>query len=78
MCGACSGQCPKGLPIGDMLRILTYADGYGQFPMARDNYLALPATARNVRCNDCSTCPVHCPHGVRVRERLTLAQTWLA
>jgi len=32
MCGACAGQCTQGLPVADMLRILTYADGYGQFP----------------------------------------------
>lgn len=78
MCGACSGQCPKGLPVGDMLRILSYADGYGQFPMARESFLALPAAARSVRCQDCSSCAVQCPHGVRVRDRLTLAQQWLA
>jgi len=78
MCGACAGQCPQGLPVGDMLRILSYADGYGQFPMARDSFLALPEAARRVRCQDCGVCAVQCPNGVRVKERLTLAQNWLA
>lgn len=78
MCGACNGLCPKGLPVGEMLRFLSYADGYGQFPMARQSFLGLPEQVRNVRCQDCAQCVVHCPHGVRVRERLTLAQNWLA
>jgi len=78
MCGACTGQCPEGLPVGEMLRILSYADGYGQFPMARERFRDLPRLAREVRCENCNLCSVHCPHGVRVQERLTLAQNWLA
>src|ERR1039458_5314540 len=30
MCGQCDGQCRQGLPVADMLRFVTYADGYGQ------------------------------------------------
>ncbi len=45
MCGSCSGVCEKGVPVADMLRFLSYAEGYGQFAMARDRYLALPATS---------------------------------
>src|SRR6185369_10388314 len=26
MCGQCSGQCPQGLPVPDVLRFLTYAE----------------------------------------------------
>src|ERR1041385_9210167 len=31
MCGQCDGQCRFGLPVQDVLRFVTYADGYGQF-----------------------------------------------
>jgi hypothetical protein len=78
MCGACSGQCPQGLPVGEMLRILSYADGYRQFPLARERFLELPAPVRSVRCDDCAGCAVHCPNGVRVQDRLRRAQEWLA
>jgi hypothetical protein len=78
MCGACSGQCPQGLPVGDMLRVLSYADGYGQFPLARERFLELPAAAREVRCGDCRSCSVRCPNGVQVRDRLHRAQDLLA
>jgi len=78
MCGECAGQCPKGLPVGDMLRILSYADGYGQFPLARERFLELPQGVREVRCGDCASCAVRCRHGVRVADRLRKAQDWLA
>jgi hypothetical protein len=76
MCGACKGVCDKGVPVPDMLRFASYADGYGQFAMARERYLELPENVRAIRCRDCATCSVDCPHGVRVRERVGQAQEW--
>jgi LSD1 subclass zinc finger protein len=77
MCGACGGVCEKGVPVPDMLRFLVYAEGYGDFPMARRSYLELPREARNVRCADCSHCTVNCPNGVEVQQRLMRAQELL-
>jgi predicted aldo/keto reductase-like oxidoreductase len=76
MCGSCTGVCDKGVPVPDVLRFLTYAEGYGQFAMARDRYLELPAGVRAIRCGDCAACSVDCPNGVRVRERVGRAQEW--
>ena len=78
MCGSCDGKCRQGLPVPDMLRILTYADGYGNFPLARQRFQELPREVASVRCGDCGECAVDCPNGVHVRERLTLAQEMLA
>jgi hypothetical protein len=78
MCGSCTGTCPQGLPVADVLRYLTYADGYGQFALGREKFLALPEEARQVRCRECASCAVRCPNGVRVAERLTRAQEWFA
>ncbi len=78
MCGSCQGQCPQGLPVAEILRHLTYADGYGQFPLARERFLELPREARRVRCEDCTTCQVHCPNGVAVKARLMRAQQLFA
>jgi aryl-alcohol dehydrogenase-like predicted oxidoreductase len=74
MCGECDGACPKGLPVADVLRYLTYAEGYGQFALGREHWTALPAVLRDVRCSDCGACPVRCPHGVDVVRRLSRAQ----
>ena len=78
MCHQCSGQCPKGIPVSDTIRYLSYADFYGQFPLGREYFLELPENVRNVRCADCSSCPVKCPNGVHVTERLIRAQELFA
>lgn len=78
MCGACKGVCDKGVPVPAMLRFLTYAEGYGQFAMARDHFLALPEHVRAMRCSDCDACSVDCPNGVQVRDRVMRAQDLFA
>lgn len=78
MCGTCDGQCVQGLPVPDMLRYAMYADSYGQFPAARQYFQQLPESLRRVRCTECSSCAVHCPNGVAVKQRLAMAQDWLA
>ena len=78
MCGRCEGACPRGLPVADVLRYLTYAEGYGQFGLGREQFLALPAALRDVRCADCEACAVRCPEGVQVARRLTRAQALFA
>jgi hypothetical protein len=78
MCGQCEGVCPKGLPVADLLRFLTYAEGYGQFTLGREGYAALPPALRDVRCSDCARCLVACPQGVEVARRLTRAQELFA
>jgi len=74
MCGRCEGVCPRGLPVQDMLRYLTYAEGYGWFGLGREKYQMLPAATRKVRCGDCTLCPVECPFGVQISARLSRAQ----
>jgi len=78
MCGQCAGTCQKGLPVADVLRYLTYADGYGQFGEGREKFLALSASHQAVRCGDCEACTVQCPHGVRVSDRMARAQDLFA
>src|SRR5512139_2499607 len=78
MCGTCGGACARGVPVPDLLRILTYAEGYGQFALARERFLEIPRPARDVRCSDCVSCSFRCAYGVAVRDRLTHAQEILA
>ena len=78
MCGQCDGACQKGLPVADVLRFLTYADGYGQFALGREHFLELSAQHQTIRCGDCAACTVNCPHGVRVSDRMARAQELFA
>jgi predicted aldo/keto reductase-like oxidoreductase len=78
MCHKCDGACAQGLPVAAILRILTYADGYGQFALARERFRELPVRQTAVRCGNCSQCTVHCPNGVQVASRLARAQELFA
>jgi len=78
MCGKCEGTCAKGLPVADLLRFVTYADGYGQFTLGRERFQELPKSVTSVRCGDCVECSVDCPNGVRVAERVGRAQEMFA
>ena len=77
MCYECKGQCPRGVPVPDVLRFLAYNDFCGDFRQARENFRSLPREIRNVSCNDCSSCSIRCPNGVRVQDRLIRAQDLL-
>ncbi|MBZ5562968.1 MAG: aldo/keto reductase [Acidobacteriia bacterium] len=78
MCGACGGVCEKGIPVPDVLRFLTYAEGYGQFALGREQFLKLGPEVAVVRCADCEHCTVQCPYGVQVAPRLRRAQELFA
>ena len=78
MCYECEGQCPKGLPVTDMLRFLAYHDFCGNYHQAAMSFAGLSREIRDVRCSDCSSCAIQCPNGVHVQERLVRAQTLLA
>ncbi len=78
MCGACGGVCERGVPVPDVLRFLTYAEGYGQFALARQRFLELPRLVRDIRCSSCASCSVRCAYQVAVRDRLIRAQEVLA
>jgi len=74
MCYRCEGQCPKGAAVPETIRYLSYADFYGQFGLGREHFAMLPETARAIRCGECRSCPVACPNGVHVAERMIRAQ----
>ena len=78
MCGTCGGVCAKGVRVADMLRFLAYAEGYRDFPLARQSYLELPEADRSIHCADCRSCTVDCPNGVQVRDRLIRARELFA
>ena len=78
LCGACTGQCPAGVKVADIMRYLLYHDGYGHRERAASLYRGLPAGASAAACGDCAGCKAVCPWGVPVRERLERAHAVLA
>jgi hypothetical protein len=78
MCGECEGSCAKSLPVADVLRCLTYADGYGQFALGRESFNQLTSGKAGVRCAGCAECTVKCPFGVQVSSSMARAQEMFA
>ncbi len=78
MCGACGGVCEKGVPVPDVLRFLTYAEGYGQFALGREHFLQLGPQVAAVRCADCERARSSVLTGSRSPARLRRAQEWFA
>jgi predicted aldo/keto reductase-like oxidoreductase len=78
LCGECAGQCRQGLPVQDVLRFATYAEGYGQFALGRERYLELHPSHAQAKCGDCPNCTVNCPYGVKVAREMARAQEMFA
>jgi hypothetical protein len=52
------GPVPGRPSVADVIRFASYSDGCGQFQLARESFLSLPAEIRAVRCSDCATCAI--------------------
>ncbi len=65
-CQECLDACPRGVPIGDVLRSRMYAVDYGDLALARSEYALLSDGA--APCLSCSGQPCRgaCPHGVPI------------
>ena len=68
-CGTCLPQCPKGLPIPDLMRSYMYAYGYRNLEAAHGEVSALGLPANP--CGDCGSCRVKCPSAFDVRDKVT-------
>ena len=78
MCPTCTASCRAGLPVPEVMRMLMYAEGYGDPARGRATFAGLSDRLRAVRCAECPECTARCPNGVRVKARMTVAQTCLA
>jgi len=67
-CNDCSGACPFGVDIADVLRTRMYATDYQDVELARDEYTKIETNAS--ACLDCSgePCRNACSHGIKIDE----------
>jgi predicted aldo/keto reductase-like oxidoreductase len=68
-CNCCSGQCPSGLPVPDLMRAYMYAYGYSNIPMAYSLLGELGSGSHP--CINCDSCLVDCKSRFNIRERIT-------
>ena len=60
LCGACGGVCPNGVEVPNVLRALTYLEGYREADLARSAYRSLPPGRNAAACGECEACLVAC------------------
>jgi uncharacterized protein len=78
LCGACGGVCPNGVEVPNVLRALTYLEGYREEDLARSAYGSLPPGRNAAACGDCRECLVACRLQLPVRRLARRAHERLA
>lgn len=77
LCPTCTASCRAGLPVSEVMRMLMYAEGYGDLGRGQAAFATLSDRLGAVRCGDCPECTARCPNGVRVKARMSVAQACL-
>ncbi len=67
-CEHCVQNCPKGLPIPDIMRAYMYTYGYKQPEMAQSLLRSLDV--QDNPCGDCGHCTAVCTKGFNVAEKV--------
>lgn len=75
MCGKCQLQCPRQIPISDILRFERYAIDDNDWNKARRLYASLPTKGNS--CIGCESCMQTCPLEMRIPEKIARAHAML-
>jgi aryl-alcohol dehydrogenase-like predicted oxidoreductase len=76
MCGDCIGECPYGVPHGDLLRLVMYHDGYENDSLLRESLQMI--TRQDIQhCSECPSCSIICRRGLDVRAQIKMAQEFI-
>ena len=76
-CGGCTGACPEGVPIHEMLRAVMYHDGYENDDLVKQVFQTV-VSWKTIPCSQCSSCKVVCKRGLNLKEQIERAQGLLA
>jgi hypothetical protein len=69
MCGACTGACPNGLAVNDIVRSVDYyLDAMNDFEAGKMNYGFIAEAQSAFQCGDCGACEKVCPNRVPIRS----------
>jgi predicted aldo/keto reductase-like oxidoreductase len=68
-CSECIPQCPKRLPVPELMRAYMYAYGYSDTRMAHTLLSEINTSADP--CGECEVCNVACTKNFRIREKIS-------
>ncbi|MDT8402514.1 MAG: 4Fe-4S binding protein [Bacteroidales bacterium] len=71
LCGKCQSQCPRGIPITDILRFERYGMDDHNWEKASSLYSGLPVRAD--MCKNCGNCVQACPIHLQIPGKLAKA-----
>jgi aryl-alcohol dehydrogenase-like predicted oxidoreductase len=78
LCGGCAGECPHGVPYGDLLRAVMYHDGYENDALAKEAVMTRHSLEESHRCLECPSCSVACRRGLDIRDQVQRARSLFA
>ncbi|HTZ20082.1 MAG TPA: aldo/keto reductase [Opitutaceae bacterium] len=70
ICGGCTGSCPKGVDLPNLMRTHMYARSYGNAIQAGETFRAIAPGRSLAACADCSPCTARCVRRVDIAGRL--------
>lgn len=70
ICGRCTGTCPKGVDIPDLMRTHMYAFSYGNPHKARETLAEIEEGRGLKTCTECGSCVAQCARSVAIAARI--------
>jgi hypothetical protein len=75
LCAKCESTCPNGVAISVVNRALMYAEGYGEYGLAKATFDEVSAPSL---CAGCSTCVARCVNGLDIGRKMERARSIFA
>ena len=78
MCAQCEPTCPQSISISTINRSIMYAEGYGNYELARSTYDELKVKESALVCSNCIECVAYCVNGLNIAQKMQKARTLFA
>ena len=78
LCAQCEPACPQNVAISTINRSIMYAEGYGNYELARSTYDELQQNESALACSNCTECVAHCANGLNIADKMQTARTLFA
>jgi predicted aldo/keto reductase-like oxidoreductase len=78
LCAQCEPACPQNVAISTINRSIMYAEGYGNYELARSTYDELQQNESAFACSNCTECVAHCVNGLNIADKMQKARTLFA